>query len=101
LNIEIDKKRWLPDVDLLRFLDIPQVQQSGAGNFDQFSLKRVMQHCTPQFVINGNGSNDIRIDFETYAGFAGGTPVVAGNEHRVVLYLQGLYVAEGNSKSSS
>lgn len=101
LNIEIDKKRWVPDLDMLRFLDIPETQQSGATNFDQFSLKRVAKKMTPQFVINGNGSNEISIDFETYAGFAGGTVVVAGNQHRVVLFLMGLYVADGNAKSSS
>ena len=101
LNVEIDKKRWLPDIDCLRFLQIPQVQQSGAGNFDEWNLAKSLKHCTPQFVINGNGSNEIKLEFPVYAGFVGGTPVVAGNEHRVVLYLHGWYVADGNSKSSS
>lgn len=101
LNVEIDKKRWLPDIDCLRFLQMPQVQQSAGTNYDEWNLSKALKHCTPQFVINGNGSNEIKIEYPTYAGFAGGTPVVAGNEHRVVLYLHGWYVADGNSKSSS
>jgi hypothetical protein len=101
LNVEIDKKRWLPDIDCLRFLQIPQVQQSGATNYDEWNLSKSLKHCTPQFVINGNGTNEIRVDFPVYNGFVGGTPVLAGNEHRAVLYLHGWYVADGNTKSSS
>ncbi len=100
LNMEIDKERWLPDVDCTRFLKFPQVQQSAAGNFDEWSLKKALMPLTPQFVINGNGSNEIKVEYDTYAGFAGAS-AVAGTEHRAVLYLHGFYIAEGNSKSSS
>lgn len=98
LNIEINKKREIPDLDCARFLQIPTTQQSAVGNFDEFNLKKAMKHATPQFKIDGAGTNDISVKFETYAGFAGASAVV-GTEHRVVLYLHGFFVQGGSVNS--
>jgi hypothetical protein len=98
LDIEVNKKREIPDLDLLRFLQIPQVQQSTANNFDETNLKKALKPVTPQFRIDGSGTNDIKITFPTYAGFAGAS-AVAGTEHRVVLYLHGLFVQGGSVNS--
>lgn len=98
LDIEVNKKREIPDLDVLRFLQVPQVQQSSANNFDEFNLNKAMKPVTPQFRIDGAGSNDIKLTFNTYAGFAGAS-AVAGTEHRVVLYLHGLFVQGGSVNS--
>ncbi|HMP86196.1 MAG TPA: hypothetical protein PKE63_02910 [Lacibacter sp.] len=91
LKVNIGREDKFVALDLHRFLDIPETQQSGASNFDQFSGKKSgLIDLTPQLILNGNGTNEIEIDFTSYAGWAGGTSSTEGFTHRAVLYFSGL-----------
>ena len=95
LRFTIGRVKKLVALDTRRFLCIPQTQQSGGGNYDQIKRDMGFIHLTPQIVLDGSGTNEIEIQYPTFAGWAGQS-AVNGTEHRVVLYMRGLLVSGGS-----
>jgi hypothetical protein len=99
LSIEIARERKLVALDTSRFLNVPETQQTGATNYDQKDGKKDgFIRLTPQIVIDGAGTNEFKVEWPSYAGWAGAS-VTAGTEHRVVLYFRGLLVTGGSVNS--
>jgi hypothetical protein len=96
LSITINKVKKVPDIDLQRFLHIPETQQTGATNYDQRKYKDGFINLTPQVIIDGSGTNELEVAWPSYAGWQGAS-VTAGTEHRAVLYFRGLFVTGGSS----
>lgn len=99
LRVNIDREDKFVALDLHRFLDIPETQQTAATNFDEFKgAKSGLINLTPQLVLKGNGTNEIEINFTSYAGWAGATSTTEGFTHRAVLYCSGLLVTGGSAR---
>lgn len=94
LTFTVSREKKLVAFDTQRFLHIPETQQSGATNYDQRKYKDGFHKLTPQIVLFGNGTNELELTFPSYAGWNGAS-VTAGVEHRIVLYLRGLFVSGG------
>ncbi len=92
LKINVAREDKFVALDIARFLHIPETQQTGAGNYDEVSHKSGMVALTPQLVLDGNGTNEIEIEFASYTGWAGGTSADVGFKHRAVLYMRGYLV---------
>lgn len=96
LRMNIDDKDELKGFPMQRFLDIPETQQTAGTNYDQRNAASGLVHLTPHIIIDGDKKNEIEVVFPTYAGFAGATPAVAGNEHFLVLELYGFEALQGS-----
>ncbi len=90
LRINVGREDKFVALDIARFLHIPETQQTAGTNYDETSEKSGFINLTPQLILQGNGTNEVEIDFTTYAGFAGGTSADVGFKHRAVLYFRGL-----------
>ncbi|MBC7509667.1 MAG: hypothetical protein H7320_13105 [Ferruginibacter sp.] len=99
LGITLNRTKWLPVFDTQRFLKVGQTQQSASTNRDQRSLRETMVKLTPHIEIDGSGTNEIEVQFPSYAGWDGATPAVAGDEHRAVLYCHGLLIIGGSANT--
>ncbi len=99
LNITINKKRELIDYDLANCLYVPRTQQTGAINYDdKIGAKAGFDKLTPHITLDGSGTNEIVIDFPSFAGWAGHS-AVAGTEHRAVLFFRGMLISGGSQNS--
>lgn len=99
LSVTIGRVKKLVGFDLRRMLYVPQTLQSAAGNRDSYcGQKGGFAKLTPQLVLDGSGTNEIEINYPTFAGWAGYS-AVAGTEHRIVLIFRGLLVTDGSQNS--
>jgi hypothetical protein len=100
LTFTINKKKELVTLDCNRFLEVPFTQQSGAANYDQVNGNKTgFMKLTPHITLDGSGTNELELKYPSYAGFAGGTSIDAGFEHKVVLYLKGLLITGGSANT--
>ncbi len=96
LKISVGRAQKIVALDTQRFYKVPETQQTGPTNYDQKDGNRDgFIKCTPQIVVDGNGTNEISVTFPSFAGWAGAS-VTAGTTHKLCLYLRGLLVPGGN-----
>ena len=98
LKMTMNKKQWISALDTQRFLNVPETQQSAGTNRDMFSLHKKLYRLTPHIEIDGSGTNEIELQYPTYAGWAGAS-ATAGTDHKAVLYLHGLLISGGSANT--
>ena len=94
----MNKKQWISALDTQRFLNVPETQQSAGTNRDMFSLFKKLYRLTPHIEIDGSGTNEIELQYPTYAGWAGASATV-GTDNKAVLYLHGLLISGGSANT--
>ena len=100
LQFRIGNEDTLIALDTNRFLQIPETQQTSAANYDQKKVDDGFVNATPNYIFFGTGTNEIRVQYPSYAGWAGAAAAGA-NQNRVVLILRGLLASGGDAQKPS
>jgi hypothetical protein len=92
ISVKVGQTKFIEGMDLLRFRNVPQTQQSGSSANSQSAGKMGFFETTPQILLAGDQKNEIRIELPIDANSKIASDVTDTNNY-VVLFCRGFLIS--------